>query len=751
MVNYYISKPLKLADKVFLLVATRQTLVVLKMHYDYTKSLTEILPISYKDPTETKVLDYTQKSIENISLEQAWELINTLSDNIKNNIPYKDSIKEYVPPRKLNDIRLSIQSMERVLNNFRDKEIKEDKELAELKKYRPGITLYLTEPIEAQDIKFHLLYNVNSQIIRLIVVTDNGITTNDINESITNLYYSLDNPTKNNGLQLLDAHINLILVKNELYEWISSRDIVNDLVMTLQSVVDKQESNFLSKALAGNDLELIKAIRSYDLANRKPFLERIKQKKEDKALINNALSLEKYYHIRINSLNKDKKYYYNPRTERYQELDTNELGLLLRTEYNQILFDSTLNSIIELFRIKEEPNDDYINFNNVCLDTRTFKKISDRKAVFTTKSLPYNYYDYESNKYRWPKPTLIEKTLKQILIPGDDLEDTSLYIDFLQRVGASFKRENIHKKANLYLGSGNNGRGILKTILQTVFPGLNVTIRPNKLNDDFFKVNLGSTNVLIMDELDKDSFSRPGFLANFKDLTGRGSEQSRNMRKQDLVTIRNYGMLWLFSNTAPYVKFNEKAYWRRTDLLTLPNTFSDEVKDDRPGERIYKANPNLDDSIKVDIKGIEWLISRSIYEYKQMIINKDTFLLNQSITQSQFIYDGKHPLRTFLERYIIKTDNLENRLSNKLIRYHFLDYCIKANIKGKDIGISDNVALSKEIGLKIRDTIGDIKPVRPGGKVVYRGLILHMDTDIMSDDDIDNEYYQEMLNDFLED
>ena len=134
-----------------------------------------------------------------------------------------------------------------------------------------------------------------------------------------------------------------------------------------------------------------------------------------------------------------------------------------------------------------------------------------------------------------------------------------------------------------------------------------------------------------------------------------------------------------------------------------------------------------------------------------MIIKKDTFLLNQSITQSQFIYDGKHPLRTFLERYIIKTDNLENRLSNKLIRYHFLDYCIKANIKGKDIGISDNVALSKEIGLKIRDTIGDIKPVRPGGKVVYRGLILHMDTDIMSDDDIDNEYYQEMLNDFLED
>ena len=346
---------------------------------------------------------------------------------------------------------------------------------------------------------------------------------------------------------------------------------------------------------------------------------------------------------------------------------------------------------------------------------------------------------------------MTELTLKQILIPGDHLEDTSLYIDVLQRIGASFKRENIHKKANLYLGSGNNGRGILKTILQTVFTGLNVTVRPNKITDDFFKVNLGSTNVLIMDELDKDSFKGSELLSNYKDLTGRGAEQTRNIRKQDPVTVHNYGMLWLFSNTAPYVKFNEKAYWRRTDLFTLPNSFSDDVQEDDPTERIYKANPYLDDLIKSDVDGMEWLISRSIYEYKQMIINGDSFLLNQTITESQYRYDGKHPLRTFLERYVIKTNNKEDRLSNKLIRYHFLDYCIKNNIKAKDIGIANHNALSKDVGLKLRDTLGDIDIVRPGGKAVYQGLILNMDTDIKSDEDIDNEYYQEMLKDFLED
>ena len=755
MPNYYTSKPVELSDSIVRLVGTNQNLAILKMNLDYEIDLNfKINPMAYDDdPNQEKVQSYIKSNIDGITDSQALELTNSLSDNISNNIKHKDTVKsENIPKRKLNNLRLSMGSVMSELNKFRSVQVNAERELSEIEKYKPSIPMYLTEPIEAREIKFHLLYNITSQVIRLIAITDSGLSSININESITNLYDSLDNPTRNDGLQLLESQVQLLLVKNELDDYISSNGITNDLIITLQSVVDNQEENYLDKALESDDLELKSEIRHYDLENRKPFLEDMTpNSQKDKKLISNALNLESYYHIRINSLNKDKKYYYNPNTERYQELDTNELGLLLRTEYNQILFNSQLNSIIELFRTKEEPNDDYINFLNICLDTRTFKQINDRKAVFTTKSLPYNYYDYESNKSRWTEPTLTERTLKQILIPGDDLEDDKLYIDVLQRIGASFKRENIYKKANLYLGSGNNGRGILKTILQTVFTGLNVTVRPNKLTDDFFKVNLGSTNVLIMDELDKDSFTGRDILANYKDLTGRGAEQTRNMRKQDLVTVHNYGMLWLFSNTAPYVKFNEKAYWRRTDLFTLPNTFTDDVKEDDPGNRIYKANPYLDDLIKNDVDGIEWLISRAIYEYKKMVLKGQSFLLDQSITESQYRYDGKHPLRTFIERYVVKTNNKEDRLSNKLIRYHFLDYCINNNIKAKDTGITSEVALSKEIPFKLKDILGDIDIVRPGGKAVYQGLILSIDSETMSDNDIDKEYYQEMLNDFLDD
>ena len=61
----------------------------------------------------------------------------------------------------------------------------------------------------------------------------------------------------------------------------------------------------------------------------------------------------------------------------------------------------------------------------------------------------------------WEDATLTERTLRQILIPKDNPEDTSLYIDYLQRVGASFFENNVHKSITLYQGKGNNGKSIL--------------------------------------------------------------------------------------------------------------------------------------------------------------------------------------------------------------------------------------------------------------------------------------------------
>lgn len=485
-------------------------------------------------------------------------------------------------------------------------------------------------------------------------------------------------------------------------------------------------------------------------------LKDIHHQPKDKDLIANALQLEQYYNMCINE-DTGEKTFFNYETEKYENLTTNSYGLILRDNFNMHLFDNELDKMLQIVRRTVKPNADYINFDNGLVNTADkFKMTSDHKAVYTVKNLSYNFYDYKNEPGRWQETTLIEKTLRQLLIPGKEPNNEKLYIDFLQRLGASFLRENIHKKATLYLGDGNNGRGILKHIIELVFQDLGITIRPNALTDNFFKRNLANTNVILMDELDTDSFKRPEILANYKDITGRGADKGRKMHTDnELLENKNYGMLWLFSNTAPFVPFSETAYWRRTDLLILPNTFLEDISQDNPNENEFKADPNLDIKLDLDTDGIEWLISRSVYEYKRMREKHKIFLLNQTAEQSQFKYDGSDPLRIFLTKYIIRDKSrTDMTLSNRIIRYHFINWALKENLTGQGIGITGEADLSRVVRTKMENLFGKIestvKPKNQNGQTSYVGFILNIDTDIKLDTDLDLELYDEMVKEFFD-
>lgn len=544
-----------------------------------------------------------------------------------------------------------------------------------------------------------------------------------------------------NNNYLLIQHRGYSYIFNEREQTINrfdtNEELINLGITDLNNYVKKaNQIKPISEIEELSDNETV--INYFDIKDSKPILEPKQHSKTDTILIKNCEDLQSYYNICINKSNK-KKYYYNPYTNKYEELDLNTLGLLLKDEYGIILFDYELTRMLQLFRISQDPNDDYINFNNCCLNTNTFEITTDEK-IFTTKNIPYNYIP---NPKDCKQGTIVEKTLKQILIPADNPTDDSLYMDCLQRIGASFKRENIHKKGTLYLGTGNNGRGILKRIIETIFKALAVTVRPEKLKDDFFKVNLGSTNIIVMDELDKNSFNNATVLANLKDITGRGSEQTRNMREQEIITVKNYGMLWLFSNVAPSVAFNQIAYWRRMDLLTLPNTFEENIKEDKPKQRIYKANPYLDDAIARDTDGIEWLISESIYQYKEMIEQGQDFARSQTVEQSQFVFDGKDPLRVFIESFVMQTNNKDDKLSNKIICYHFLQWCINNDVK--DLDATSYQELTRNIGNKLNNLFNQLDVVKINGLKHYKGLSLNIDSDVLELEDIDNVYFNELI------
>lgn len=460
---------------------------------------------------------------------------------------------------------------------------------------------------------------------------------------------------------------------------------------------------------------------------------------KDKILIDIKIKLEEYYKIKVNKDNTAQKYYYNHHNKRYELLDELKLGQLIEQDLNKPLLQNDVVKIYKMFRNVEEPNNDAITFNNCVLDTNTFTKLP--LTTFTIKNIPYDFLEPKERK-NLGKPTLIEKTIKEITIPANKPNYTKHYDYFLEVLGSSFQRINYKKYFVIFTGSGDDGKDILQEIIKIIHGTLALDIEPSQLvEDEFFKLNLSGCNCYLMNELHKNSFTPP-IVEMIKKMTGRGRASGRGMYTTKLSPIEDFGVIIITTNTIPSVPFNNEQYWRRLIIIKLPNKFYED-EEPNPTENIYKANPFLSDELRKDKDGIEWLISIAIEKFKPILNNEKNFTIKQSITDTQFIYDGTNPLRNFLERHLIRTDNIEDKVSNKEIVYHFLNWCIKHGISPEQLQIDNINELRKEIGNKIKNIhkISDLNNFkgRKGSSTAYKTFALYLDEDMETLEDIERE------------
>lgn len=439
-----------------------------------------------------------------------------------------------------------------------------------------------------------------------------------------------------------------------------------------------------------------------------------------KKLINLKKQLETYYKIKVNEYNKKEKYYYNHVTAKYEQLDVFKLGYLLNKEFDIDLTETDAGTVFGMFRDVQEPNNDAIAFNNCLLNTDKFKEIPN--TTFTVKRINYDYLPLTEIK----KGTLMEKTLKKIFIPANDPTNTKYYDDFLQRVGASFKKVNKHKMIYMITGEGDDGKGIILKILQILHGALSVIIKPKHLTDDFYAVNLSDTNVILMDELNKNSFTAE-IVGILKDISGRGSTDSRLMHSQNTIKVKDYGVIFIATNTVPAVPYSETAYWERLILINLPNKFKENIEAEDTTKNLYKADNDLSFKLEADKEGIEWLISASIEAYK----NKgNEFIVKQSDIETQFLYDGNNPIKTFIDNYIVPTDNREDVISNEEIRYNLINFCLKHNKTPADLDVLTPAELRQEIGIKLKNIYPNLDNTgRKGNSKGYRYLMFNIDYD----------------------
>lgn len=315
--------------------------------------------------------------------------------------------------------------------------------------------------------------------------------------------------------------------------------------------------------------------------------------------------------------------------------------------------------------------------------------------------------------------TLVESVLKKIFIPKDDQQDTRLYIDFLQRLGASFIQTNVHKTLTMYYGKGDNGKSLLSHLMNVIFTSkFYIGITPKELRDDLFNdARSSGKHITTIDELDRESFKKIQAILKRRS-SGISNQSVREMNTTNSDELATYGMIYMFTNIIPDVDTTDKQFLERLDILELPNQFKSHPKEDK---NQYQKERFIEEKINNDFEGLEWLVNASIQAYKNV---KYDFMCKQSKKETLDIVLDKNDLKKYLMLYTETT--VGSSIGTAELSDGFKDYADKNSIT---INMTDK-QLAKNIGIELssiytKDELGKAK--QPNKATEYSLRLLSSD------------------------
>ena len=278
----------------------------------------------------------------------------------------------------------------------------------------------------------------------------------------------------------------------------------------------------------------------------------------------------------------------------------------------------------------------YLNTDNYNIE-QLEPQLTSRKFVFEDELLNYN----PEVKYYNENPTLIEKTLREILVPLNPVKENPYHIlkDFLYLLGWSLINGNQGKNIIIYYNKeGNNGKSVLGKILKCVFGEKMVMIQPSDFKDTFFNARIDDTNAIVIDEIQSTSLN--GHWDLIKKIAGGEIEDNiRVMYSSQRHASKGNGTLFIMTNELPQVPMDDEALLYRLLIYELPNKF---VNHPEPYTNEIKMNPNIFKEIDDDREGLEWLINASIKCYL------DTEFDRPNIDTTKSILAGGNIIRKWL-------------------------------------------------------------------------------------------------------
>lgn len=395
-----------------------------------------------------------------------------------------------------------------------------------------------------------------------------------------------------------------------------------------------------------------------------------------------------------------KFYYMNNKS--YEILTLNRLSVLIDEHYKLRLPPNSIKeALISIPHLSIE-QDYYWEFTNHYLDTRDYTIKPHDKAIITPKKAGRTIankivkFRYLPNvEYISEKPTFVEETLRQILIPKYNPEDTQLYMDFLQRLGASRIPNNKHKKITEYNGDGDDGKSTLSYLMQLIYGDYFIGTTADSMNKDMFNASyIGNKHIIIIDEITPNSLNRVWDTLK-RISSGVNNTSVRGAYDKDPSKNINYGMMFILSNVSPNLTYVDKATLNRYDILKMPNKFVDNPTNDNE----YSKDSEIFEKLKNDFNGLEWLVNASIKAYMEC---EGKFECNQTAEETLNIFQNGDDLTRFLTtctQISTNTRTTASQLADSFITFaNEEEIDLEQRYKTcKDL----KLAISREIGSKL--------------------------------------------------
>ena len=341
-------------------------------------------------------------------------------------------------------------------------------------------------------------------------------------------------------------------------------------------------------------------------------------------------------------------------TNSYEEITIDELMQKVAILFNEknLINDKDLEKAIHHITDRLEPVKDIVKFKNCLYSMKEHKIIESDVPVFTIIECPYDYNPEA-------KGLLIDKFLYDSLEVKGNPEETKQKVKGVKQIiGYLFKSGNPLNALFFIVGISGGGKSLFGNLLTSIFGGSEkvADIKLEKLeSDNHSSSGLVGKHLNLIRDSNNPVISNEGIL---KQYSGNEDIPINPKGKTPYSLNKDYvPKTLLVANNLPIFKNISEGILQRLVIIEFNIRFRGTEKED----------PELEDKILSNPSEMEYLIYSSLQAYKEMVSNKEDFILRINEEKTlELLLKHSRPLEYIVKMLISKVDEEASKTEEEL-------------------------------------------------------------------------------------